>query len=239
MNDLAKTDACPFISADSLVKTYHEGSVETPVLKGCSLTVNKGEFAAITGASGAGKSTLLHLLGLLDTPDEGVVSYSGRDISKLNEAERASVRNREFGFVFQAYHLINELTAQENVLLPAMMLPRKEYFSKRAEYKDRAAKLLDRIGLGERLKHRPLQLSGGERQRVAIARAMMNSPKVLFCDEPTGNLDEKSSRMVFDLLIKLRSEEGLTLVLVTHERPYAEAADHVYRIHSGRTEKEK
>jgi lipoprotein-releasing system ATP-binding protein len=240
MNDELKTDAtCPIISADSLFKTYYEGSVETPVLKGCSLTVNKGEFVAITGASGAGKSTLLHLLGLLDTPDEGVVSYSGRDISKLNEAERASVRNREFGFVFQAYHLINELDAQENVLLPAMMLPRKEYFDKRAEYKEHAAKLLDRIGMGERLKHRPLQLSGGERQRVAIARAMMNSPKVLFCDEPTGNLDEKSSRTVFDLLLKLREEEGLTLVLVTHERPYAEAADHVYRIHNGRAEKEK
>ncbi|MBN1808928.1 MAG: ABC transporter ATP-binding protein [Planctomycetes bacterium] len=249
MSKDGKKTLAPAIEAKSLFKTYKEGSIETEVLKGCSITVGSGEFAAIVGASGAGKSTLLHLLGLLDTADSGEISY-GRaaaeepadesvvQASELNERRRARMRNKEFGFVFQAYHLINELTAEENVLLPAMMRPAGQYLAERGGLKERAAAVLGRIGLGERLRHRPLQLSGGERQRVAIARALMNGPRVLFCDEPTGNLDEQNSRVVFDLLLRLREEEGLTLVLVTHERQYADAADAVYRIHGGKAERE-
>jgi len=232
MNDDAKI----IIRAQNVHKSYSEGEIRTPVLNGCSMHAAEGEFVAVTGPSGAGKSTLLHILGLIDVPDLGEITCRGRNLAGLKESERAAVRNRDFGFVFQAYHLINELSALENVLLPAMLRPWPEYLRGRIEFRERAASLLSRIGLAERLRHKPRQLSGGERQRVAIARALMNSPHLLFCDEPTGNLDEKNSRSVFDLLLELREEEKLTLVLVTHERDYAAAADRVYHIHNGRAE---
>jgi len=238
MNDNAQ-DKPDLILARSVHKSYLEGSVATDVLMGCSVTIPRGSVTAITGVSGAGKSTLLHMLGLLDSPNKGEIVYDGREVSCLSEKERARIRNREFGFVFQAYHLINELTAHENVLLPAMMRPVGEYLAKRAEFKERAVSILTRFGLADRLSHKPLQLSGGERQRVAIARALMNSPKVLFCDEPTGNLDEENSSNVFDLLIKLREQENVTLIIVTHETSYADVADSVYRIHNGAAAKEK
>lgn len=237
MNNKEKKD--PILEARKVSKTYQEGAVETQVLRDLSLSIEEGSFTAVTGQSGVGKSTLLHILGLIDRPTEGAVFYRDKDAASIQRKERARIRNYDFGFIFQAYHLIHELTAMENVLIPAMLGPFRQWFSSRAEAKERAESLLERVGLKERIRHRPLQLSGGERQRVAIARALINKPEVLFCDEPTGNLDEKTSEGVFELVRKLHEEEGVTLVLVTHEMRYAGKAPVRYRIHAGTAEKQE
>ena len=223
-----------FLVAEHLEKTYSDGESVIRVLRGASLEVRRGEVLTVTGKSGTGKSTLLHLLGLVDSPTSGRILLDGTDVAEANGAEKAQIRNRRFGFVFQAYHLVSELTALENVLLPAMMVGPIKWFKVRAAATSRTKELLAQVGLAERMAHRPAKLSGGERQRVAIARALVNEPDVLFCDEPTGNLDEATSASIHDLLRGLSRELGLTQVIVTHDRELASQADRVVRIESGR-----
>jgi predicted ABC-type transport system involved in lysophospholipase L1 biosynthesis ATPase subunit len=208
------------IHADHLHKTYKTDATSLQVLRGVSLTIGDGEFVAITGSSGAGKSTLLHLLAGLDVPTHGQVRWDGRSISSMGDRERAQFRNKMVGFVFQFYYLLPELTALENVLLPGMLAN-----GSRRALKERALGLLREVGLADRAGHRPRQLSGGELQRVAIARALVNQPKVLFCDEPTGNLDSKTGHQIADLLVRMHRDSGASLVLVTHERALAELAE--------------
>jgi lipoprotein-releasing system ATP-binding protein len=221
------------LEAIDVVKQYTDGQRRIDVLTGVDLTVHKGEVLAILGKSGAGKSTLLHVLGLIDTPSSGRVMLEGRDVSLADASEQAAIRNKRYGFVFQAYHLIPELTALENILLPAMMRGVWEWRAARREVLAHAHELLEAVGLVDRSTHRPQKLSGGERQRVAIARALINRPDALFCDEPTGNLDEVTSRSVNQLLIRLRAERGLTQVIVTHDKDLAAEADRIVRIERG------
>ena len=217
-----------------LHKAFRVGAETLWVLKGVSIAVARGEILAVLGASGAGKSTLLHILGVLDSPTKGEVLLEGKSISALSERKSARLRNETFGFVFQFYHLLPELTALENVMLPTMVsLSSREWRRKKESFRERAADLLGKVGLAARLVHRPSQLSGGERQRVAIARALVNSPDILLCDEPTGNLDSASGKGIRELLWSLRSEEGLTIVLVTHDERLAAEADRIELIADG------
>ena len=188
------------------------------VLKGVDLNIEAGEVVAIVGPSGAGKSTLLHILGGLDAPKEGQVIFRGQNLYALSDLKRAQTRNSDMGFVFQSYHLLPELTALENVILPAMI---KENSGKTSAIENAGLKLLEQLGLTSRAAHRPNQLSGGEQQRVAIARALMNGPKVVFCDEPTGNLDSVSGAVVMDTLLGLNQSHGVTVVIVTHDEKIA------------------
>lgn len=214
------------------------GEVTSVVLKHVDLTLRPGEFVAIEGRSGSGKSTLLHILGALDAPDSGSIEYKGRDLAKLSESERSQVRNTEFGFVFQFYHLLPELNVTENTMLAAMIEYSWWGFRRRkAELRDRAVQILTQLGLDHRLKHRVTVLSGGERQRVAIARALMNSPKVVFADEPTGNLDAETGQQIMGLLEKLHREQGQTVVMVTHDRSLARQADRVLVLKEGKLER--
>jgi lipoprotein-releasing system ATP-binding protein len=222
------------LEARGVEKEYRDGPRRIDVLTGVDLAVRRGEALAVLGKSGAGKSTLLHVLGLIDTPTGGSVLFEGKDVASVDGAEQATLRNRRFGFVFQAYHLIPELTALENILLPAMMMGVTEWFRDRRDVVERAHKLLKEVGLEERTEHRPRKLSGGEQQRVAIARSLINEPDILFCDEPTGNLDEATSRSVNELLLQMRRERGLTQVIVTHDRDLASQADRAVRIERGR-----
>jgi len=222
------------LEARGLVKTYTDGERVIEVLRGTDLKVRFGEALAVTGRSGAGKSTLLHLLGLIDSPTEGAILLDGENVALAPPETRAHLRNRKFGFIFQSYHLVEELTALENVLLPAMMVGMLEWFGVRAGRLERAASLLAEVGLAERVGHRPSKLSGGERQRVAIARALVNGPEVLFCDEPTGNLDEATSESIHSLLKRLKDDHGVTQVIVTHDKDLASQADRVVRIERGR-----
>ena len=212
-----------------LQKSYRSGSGWLEVLKGISLTIGAGECVAITGPSGAGKSTLLHLLAGLDVPTKGTVLWDGRPVSKIGDGERASLRNRMIGFVFQFYHLLPELTALENVMLPGLV----QGAQGRRDLKTRAREALAQVGLTARMAHRPSQLSGGEMQRVAIARALINEPKVVFCDEPTGNLDSDTGQKITELLMALPRHRRVALVLVTHERELAERADRHVELHDG------
>jgi len=205
------------------------GAVTLEVLKGLSLRIEPGSFVAITGPSGAGKSTLLHLLAALDTPSGGEVLWEGQSISGWSDAKRTEFRNRTIGIVFQFYHLLPELTALENVMLPAMLGGRNG-----KAVRSRASEYLDRVGLAARAKHRPRELSGGEQQRVAIARALINQPRFLMCDEPTGNLDSATGAEVAELLMGVRREQKAGLVLVTHEAELAERADARICLRDGR-----
>lgn len=201
----------PRLAARELVKSFHLGGLEVPVLRGVSFTLGEGEALAVTGPSGSGKSTLLHLLGTLDTPDSGSVAIDGVDPSSLAEPELARFRNRTVGFVFQDHHLLPQYTVLENVLLPALA-----FRDGREGAEERGRELLERVGLGARLEHRPAELSGGERQRVAVARSLINRPAVLLCDEPTGSLDRSSAERVAQLLFELHRAAGAALVVVTH-----------------------
>ena len=207
------------IQVRALTKSIDTGTHRVDILKGIDLEIPKGQFAAIMGPSGSGKSTLLGLLAGLDFPTSGQVLLDGEDITRLDEDEMALLRGRKIGFVFQSYHLIPTLTAEENVLLPIELAGRD------LGGRERARELLDRVGLKGRFDHYPVQLSGGEQQRVALARAFALRPPILLADEPTGNLDTATGRVVLDLLLALNREQGATMVLVTHEQPLADCAD--------------
>jgi putative ABC transport system ATP-binding protein len=207
------------IQVRALTKSIPTGSHRVDILKGIDLDIPRGQFAAIMGPSGSGKSTLLGLLAGLDSPTSGKVILDGEDITLLDEDRMAQVRGRKIGFVFQSYHLIPTLTAEENVLLPMELAGGQTGGEKRAR------ELLDRVGLAGRFDHYPVQLSGGEQQRVALARAFALRPPILLADEPTGNLDSATGRLVLDLILALHREEGTTMVMVTHEQALAESAD--------------
>jgi len=201
----------PLIELREVWKTYRMGKVEVHALRGVSLALEEGEFLAVMGPSGSGKSTLMHLMGCLDLPTRGAILFEGADISGLKGAELAEIRGKKIGFVFQTFNLVHTLTALENVELPMVFQG-----ATRSMRRARAAELLERLGLADRLNHRPNELSGGEQQRVAIARALANDPKLVLCDEPTGNLDSATGRSILETLRSL-NEEGRTVVLVTHD----------------------
>jgi lipoprotein-releasing system ATP-binding protein len=223
------------LEARGVTKAYRVGSGTLQVLSGVDLQVREGEILAILGKSGCGKSTLLHVLGWLDHADSGEVLYEGRDRIHLPASERARLRNRVMGFVFQFYHLLPELSALENVLIPSMIqYGPLQWLAERPVAIERARALLALVGLGNRMDHRPSQLSGGERQRVAIARALQNSPKFLLCDEPTGNLDGKTAEDVRRLLWDLNERQGQTTIVVTHDARLAAQAHRIVHLVDGR-----
>ncbi|MCA8953670.1 MAG: ABC transporter ATP-binding protein [Planctomycetes bacterium] len=224
----------PVLAARDVHKTYRLGRQEIPVLRGVDLAIERGEIVALLGASGAGKSTLLHVLGLLDPPTRGEVLYDGEPVHDLSIRERARLRHDHTGFVFQFYHLIPELTALQNVLLARMMTDSvTRYWRGRRAARRAATELLERVGLGERLRHRPTELSGGERQRVAIARALLAEPRVILADEPTGNLDSATAEGVIELMFELQRERAVAFALVTHDERLAARADRIVRLHDG------
>jgi lipoprotein-releasing system ATP-binding protein len=225
------------LSAAGLEKSYRKGKNQVPVLHGVDFGVEHGEFVAIVGASGSGKSTLLHVMGLLDGPDAGDVRLDGQRIDNRPDRHRDDLRNRTFGFIFQFYHLLPELTALENVMMPHLIRHGLwSYLPRRAALRRESAALLERVGLGHRLEHRPSELSGGEMQRAAIARALSGGPEVLLADEPTGNLDAGTGQGVLELLRDLNRERGLTMIMVTHDAQIAQQADRVVRLAEGRIE---
>jgi lipoprotein-releasing system ATP-binding protein len=227
----------PLLAARNLCKTYRKHKIEVPVLTGLDLSVHAGEFLCVVGRSGSGKSTLLHLLGTLDRPDDGTILFDGERIDNALAKRRDELRNGTFGFIFQFYHLLPELTALENVLLP-QLIPCSilGYFRRRGALRRLAAELLERVGLQDRMHHRPRELSGGEMQRCAIARALMSSPRVLLADEPTGNLDEERGQEIIALLRDLNRSEGLTIIMVTHNMDLVAPSDRVVRLVKGRVE---
>ncbi len=224
------------LTAEGLHKSYRMGSTRVKVLKGVDLAVKKGEFLAIVGASGSGKSTLLHILGALDRQNKGIVTFEKRDLSQFSSGELNRFRNKTVGFVFQFYHLLDELNVLENVYLPAMTgRSIVGWFAWRRWAKSRARDLLGQLGLTERARHKPYQLSGGERQRVAIGRALMNEPKLLLADEPTGNLDSVTGNGILEVLERL-NRSGQTVVMVTHDERIAQRAGRIVTLVDGRIE---
>ncbi len=228
--------ARPFVlEGRELYKSYRKNKHEVPVLKGCDFSAVAGNVTAILGHSGSGKSTLLHLLGTLDAPDSGEIHFDGERIDTLSRRRRDRFRNAKLGMIFQFYHLLPEISAFQNVLMPMMI---KEgffgYMRQRTAIRARAKELLRRVGLEHRLHHKPHELSGGEMQRAAIARALVAEPELLLADEPTGNLDRETGRQILSLLSELRREQGLTVVMVTHDESIAAACDSVIHLVDGR-----
>ena len=222
------SNAVPFLEARDLHKRFDLAARSLEVLRGINLAVERGDFFSLRGASGSGKSTLLHILGGIDTPTKGEVIFAGQAITSLSARSLARWRNQKIGFVFQAYHLLPELDALENVCLPARMARMPA-----AAARKRGTELLERVGLGNRAEHRPTELSGGEQQRVAIARALMNEPEILLADEPTGNLDSKAGGEIIDLLCALRAERQTTLIIATHDASVAARAPKVIQLTDG------
>ncbi len=216
------------LEAQNLVKQYKMGENVVNALKGVSLTINEGEFVAITGFSGSGKSTLMHLLGCLDTPSSGSYCIDGIDVSKASRDELAHVRNQKIGFVFQKFYLLPDLTALDNVALPLLYAGESE-----SNARQEAAKLLNTVNLAERMTHYPYQLSGGQQQRVAIARALINKPRIILADEPTGNLDSATGEIIISLFKKLNETQGVTIIIVTHEPQIAAKAKRTIELIDG------
>ena len=216
------------ISCSNLCKTFSDGVLSVKVLQGVNLTVESSRRVAIIGSSGSGKSTLLHLLGGLDTPTEGQVLVAGKAMHTLSEIEKSNLRNQTLGFVYQFHHLLPEFSALENVAIPLLI---RGIEPEEAEHE--ASEILDRVGLAERLMHKPGELSGGERQRAAIARALVTKPGCILADEPTGNLDEKTSDKVFDVMLELNQEYGTSLLMVTHNLALASRLDETYELRDG------
>ncbi len=220
------------ISVHDLTKTYVVGEVEVRALRGVSLEISPGQFVAVTGPSGSGKSTFMHILGCLDRPTNGRYLLDGRDVSQLSKDELAEIRNRRIGFVFQGFNLLARTSAIDNVELPLLYNAKTPL--KTAERHRRAKAALDAVGLGERQHHMPNQLSGGQQQRVAIARALINEPAIILADEPTGNLDSRTSVEVMDIFQRLNQERGITILLITHEHDIAEYAERLIAFRDGR-----
>ena len=218
----------PLLSARAVTKSYSMGKRTLEVLRGVSLEVLRGEFLALRGASGAGKSTLLHLFGGLDTPNAGEVWFNGQNLTAMGAGGLTELRNRKVGFIFQAYHLLPELDALENVCLPARIARVPS-----AQAAQRGRTLLARVGLGERMDHKPYELSGGEQQRVAIARALINEPELILADEPTGNLDSHTGGEIIEALLQLRAEQQTTLIIATHDASLAARAPRVVQLADG------
>lgn len=225
MNDSANNAV---LVADSISKQYKQGDLQVDVLQSLSLTINRGDRIGIIGSSGSGKSTLLHLLGGLDKPTAGTVTLGGQDFARLGQKARGILRNKHLGFVYQFHHLLPEFTALENVSMPLLI---RRSTSKEAS--EKAAALLERVGLGKRLAHKPAELSGGERQRAAIARALVNDPQVVLADEPTGNLDEKTADTVYELMLELNQELSTSFLIVTHDTRLANRMDKVLTLTNG------
>jgi putative ABC transport system ATP-binding protein len=221
------------MSVRDLTKVYKMGDHEVRALRGVTLDINAGEFVAVTGPSGSGKSTFMHIAGCLDRPTSGVYELDGRDVSQLSKDELAKVRNQKIGFVFQGFNLLSRTSALDNVELP--LLYRHEDGFKASDRHKRALAALDSVGLGQRYHHMPNQLSGGQQQRVAIARALINEPSILLADEPTGNLDTRTSIEVMGIFQKLNQEKGITVILITHEVDIAEYGTRLIRFRDGRT----
>nr|AUN35865.1 lipoprotein releasing system ATP-binding protein LolD [uncultured bacterium] len=225
------------LSAVAIEKSYRKGEHSVPVLRGLNISVRKGEFLSIIGQSGSGKSTLLHLMGLLDTPTVGEILFDGQRIDDLPAKTRDQLRNRVFGFIFQFYHLLPELSLYENVLAPLMIRHTLwNYWKNRRACQDRAREMISKVGLDHRMKHKPSELSGGEMQRAAIARALVSRPQVLLADEPTGNLDNRTGREISGLLASLNELEQLTIIMVTHDESIANQAHRTVRLAEGRIE---
>jgi putative ABC transport system ATP-binding protein len=219
----------PLIDLRDACKTYHLAEIEVPAVRGVSLSVPRGQFVAVTGPSGSGKSTFMHLVGLLDRLDSGRYFFEGRPVERLSRVERAGLRGRRIGFVFQSFNLLQRTSIVDNVALPLMYQG-----VGRRERRRRASELLETVGLADRLRHQPNQLSGGQQQRVAIARALVTRPAVILADEPTGNLDSRTSVEIMDLLARLNREEGLSILLVTHEHEIAAYAQRHVAFRDGR-----
>jgi putative ABC transport system ATP-binding protein len=220
------------ISVHDITKTYVVGEVEVRALRGVSLEIDPGQFVAVTGPSGSGKSTFMHILGCLDRPTSGRYLLDGHDVSRLSKDELAEIRNRRIGFVFQGFNLLARTSAIDNVELPLLYNAKAPL--KTAERHRRAKEALDAVGLGERQHHMPNQLSGGQQQRVAIARALINEPAIILADEPTGNLDSRTSIEVMDIFQRLNQERGITILLITHEHDIAEYAERLIAFRDGR-----
>lgn len=220
------------LEAHNVHKSYPAGREKIDILKGIDLEITSGQMLMLIGPSGAGKSTLLHILGGLENPTEGKVIIDGINLYEANDTRRASLRNESIGFVFQFYHLLPEFTALENVLLPAVINNKRRI--RRKELIDRANSLLDDVGLSHRVSHRPGELSGGEQQRVAVARALMNEPKLILCDEPTGNLDSENSKKLMSLLEKMNQENKQTFMIVSHDEELSRMAHRIIRIKDGK-----
>ena len=218
-----------FLDASGITKSFVIGKHRIDVLKGVGLQVKRGEWVALLGASGSGKTTLLDIIGTISRPDSGSLVCDGRDLTKLHQRELVTFRRRNIGFVFQAYHMLPELNICENVMLPALMEDRPK-----SEVKAQALALLERVGLGHRVNHRASELSGGEQQRAAIARALMNSPRLMLADEPTGNLDSVTGSGILDLFKEFHAEGKMTIVMVTHDLNVAKLADRMVELKDGR-----
>jgi lipoprotein-releasing system ATP-binding protein len=230
-------DGAHQLVARGLHKSFRKGKITIPVLRGVDFAVRRGQFTAVVGQSGSGKSTLLHLLATLDAPDKGEVHFEGRRIDDLPSVRRDRIRNRNLGMIFQFYHLLPELTTLENVLAPIMIHEGIwHYLLNKRAHVERARKLLDLVGLGHRLQHRPRELSGGEMQRAAIARALVAAPQLLLADEPTGNLDRRNGADILGILRTLNREENLTIVMVTHDQAIAERADCTVQLVEGQVQ---
>jgi lipoprotein-releasing system ATP-binding protein len=222
----------PLVTVQNVTKTFEHEGRSLEVLKGIDLEIGRGEMVTIVGPSGAGKSTLLHLIGTLDLPTEGQILYGGRDVTRLGSSELAEFRNRSIGFVFQFHHLLPEFTALENVMMPSLIQGGRPL-------EDRARQLLDEVGLTDRLTHRPGELSGGEQQRVALARALLMEPKLVLADEPTGNLDSQTSNSVQSLIFDLNQRHGITFLIVTHSRDFAEMMPRRVSMKDGRIDSDE